>query len=451
MSKDTTKSMTEGSPFRLIMNFALPVFFGLLFQQLYSMIDTMIVGKFLGEDALGAVGATGSLNFLIIGFCTGICNGFSIPVAHQFGAGKDSNLRRVVANSVWLCLIFSVVMTIFTVLFCRSILTFMKTPSELINDSCKYIIVIFAGIPVVYLYNMTAGIIRSLGDSRTPVYFLALASIINIILDITFICVFHTGVEGAAYATVISQAVSGTACVIYMKKKFPILKITKEEWRFDAKWAKTLCGMGIPMGLQYSITAIGSVILQTSVNSLGKVYVTSVTAAQKLAILFWCPYDALGTTMATYAGQNIGAGKIERISPGVKTAIKIAAVYCVIIFAVLNLFSSKLLLLFVNADSTEIIKNASLYILFGSSTYILLSLVNILRFTIQGLGFSQFAILAGILEMFARTIASFGLVPFFGYIGVCLADPLAWVFADCFLIPAYFRCLRISGKRLNKT
>lgn len=451
MSKDTTKSMTEGSPFRLIMNFALPVFFGLLFQQLYSMIDTMIVGKFLGEDALGAVGATGSLNFLIIGFCTGICNGFSIPVAHQFGARKDSNLRRVVANSVWLCLIFSVVMTIFTVLFCRSILTFMKTPSELINDSCKYIIVIFAGIPVVYLYNMTAGIIRSLGDSRTPVYFLALASIINIILDITFICVFHTGVEGAAYATVISQAVSGTACVIYMKKKFPILKITKEEWRFDAKWAKTLCGMGIPMGLQYSITAIGSVILQTSVNSLGKVYVTSVTAAQKLAILFWCPYDALGTTMATYAGQNIGAGKIERISPGVKTAIKIAAVYCVIIFAVLNLFSSKLLLLFVNADSTEIIKNASLYILFGSSTYILLSLVNILRFTIQGLGFSQFAILAGILEMFARTIASFGLVPFFGYIGVCLADPLAWVFADCFLIPAYFRCLRISGKRLNKT
>ena len=201
------------------------------------------------------------------------------------------------------------------------------------------------------------------------------------------------------------------------------------------------------MGLQYSITAIGSVILQTSVNSLGKVYVTSVTAAQKLAILFWCPYDALGTTMATYAGQNIGAGKVDRIGPGVKTAIKIAAVYCIIIFAVLNLFSSKLLLLFVNADSTEIIKNASLYILFGSSTYILLSLVNIVRFTIQGLGFSQFAILSGILEMVARTIAAFGLVPFFGYIGVCLADPLAWIFADCFLIPAYFRCMHICKKR----
>lgn len=447
MSKDTTKSMTEGSPFKLIMNFALPVFFGLLFQQLYSMIDTMIVGKFLGEDALGAVGATGSLNFLIIGFCAGVCNGFSIPVAHQFGAKKDSNLRRVVANSIWLCLVFAAVMTVITVLFCRNILTFMRTPADLIDDSYRYIVIIFAGIPIVYLYNMTAGIIRSLGDSRTPVYFLALASIINIILDVTFICAFHTGVEGAAYATVISQAVSGISCVIYMKKKFPILKISREEWAFDSKWAKTLCGMGIPMGLQYSITAIGSVILQTSVNSLGKVYVTSVTAAQKLAILFWCPYDALGTTMATYAGQNIGAGKVDRIGPGVKTAIKIAAVYCIIIFAVLNLFSSKLLLLFVNADSTEIIKNASLYILFGSSTYILLSLVNIVRFTIQGLGFSQFAVLSGILEMVARTIAAFGLVPFFGYIGVCLADPLAWIFADCFLIPAYFRCMHICKKR----
>ena len=449
MSKDTTKIMTEGSPFRLIMNFALPVFFGLLFQQLYSMIDTMIVGKFLGEDALGAVGATGSLNFLIIGFCTGVCNGFAIPVAHQFGAKKDSNLRRVVANSVWLCTFFAIIMTVLTVIFCKDILNIMKTPSELIQDSYRYIVVIFAGIPAVYLYNMVAGIIRSLGDSRTPVYFLALASVINIILDIVFICVFHTGVEGAAYATVISQTISGTACVIYMKKKFPILKITKEEWKLDGNWAKTLCSMGIPMGLQYSITAIGSVVLQTAVNSLGTVYVTSVTAAQKLAILFWCPYDALGTTMATYAGQNIGAGKLERITPGVKTAIKIAAVYCIIVFAVLNLFSPKLLLLFVNAGSTEIIKNASLYILFGSSAYILLSLVNILRFTIQGLGFSQFAILAGLLEMIARSIAAFGLIPVLGYYGVCLADPLAWIFADLFLIPALFRCMKVCKKQLS--
>ena len=321
MAKDSTKSMTEGKPFSLIMGFALPVFFGLLFQQFYSMVDTMIVGKFLGEDALGAVGATGSLNFLIIGFCTGVCNGFAIPVAHQFGAKKDSNLRRVVANSVWLCLIFAAVMTVITVIFCRNILTFMNTPADLIDDSYKYIVIIFAGIPAVYLYNMVAGIIRSLGDSRTPVYFLALASIINIVLDVVFICLVHTGVEGAAFATVISQAISGIACVLYMKKKFPILKISKEEWKFDSHWAKTLCSMGIPMGLQYSITAIGSVILQTSVNSLGKLYVTSVTAAQKLAILFWCPYDALGTTMATYAGQNVGAGKEDRARKAMRTGM----------------------------------------------------------------------------------------------------------------------------------
>lgn len=441
--------MTEGKPLQLILGFAVPVFFGLLFQQLYSMIDTMIVGKFLGEDALGAVGATGSLNFLIIGFCCGICNGFAIPVAHQFGAKKDSNLRRVVANSVWLCVIFSVILTVLTVIFCKDILRFMNTPEDLIHDSYKYIVVIFAGIPAVFLYNMVAGIIRSLGDSKTPVYFLALASLINIVLDITFIYVLKTGVEGAAYATVISQAVSGIACVIYMKKKFPILKISKEEWAFDPYWAKKLCGMGIPMGLQYSITAIGSVVLQTSVNSLGKVYVTSVTAGQKLAILFWCPYDALGTTMATYAGQNIGAGKIDRIGPGVKKAIQIAAVYSVLLFIVLNTFSSKLLLLFVNAESTDIIKNAGTYILFGSSTYILLALVNILRFTIQGLGFSQFAILAGLLEMIARALAAFVLVPAVAYIGVCLADPLAWIFADMFLIPAYFRCMNVCRKRLS--
>lgn len=441
--------MTEGSPFRLIMNFALPVFFGLLFQQLYSMIDTMIVGKFLGEDALGAVGATGSLNFLIIGFCAGVCNGFAIPVAQQFGAKKDSNLRRVVANSVWLCLLFATIMTILTVIFCRNILTFMNTPSELIGDSYKYIVVIFAGIPVVYLYNMVAGIIRSLGDSKTPVYFLALASVINVVLDIVFICALKTGVEGAAYATVISQAVSGISCLIYMKKKFEILKISKEEWALDGHWIRVLCGMGIPMGLQYSITAIGSVVLQTAVNSLGKVYVTSVTAGQRLAQIFWCPYDALGTTMATYAGQNIGAGKIDRIGPGVKTAVKIAAVYCIFVFIVLNLFSPTLLLLFVNKESTTIIRYARTYILFGSSTYILLSLVNIVRFTIQGLGFSQFAIFAGLLEMIARTIAAFALVPVLGYYGVCLADPLAWIFADCFLIPAYFRCIRVCRKRME--
>lgn len=448
MAKDSTKSMTEGKPFSLIMGFALPVFFGLLFQQFYSMVDTMIVGKFLGEDALGAVGATGSLNFLIIGFCTGVCNGFAIPVAHQFGAKKDSNLRRVVANSVWLCLIFAAVMTVITVIFCRNILTFMNTPADLIDDSYKYIVIIFAGIPAVYLYNMVAGIIRSLGDSRTPVYFLALASIINIVLDVVFICLVHTGVEGAAFATVISQAVSGIACVLYMKKKFPILKISKEEWKFDSHWAKTLCSMGIPMGLQYSITAIGSVILQTAVNSLGSQAVAAVTAAGRISGFSCCPFDALGSTMATYAGQNVGAGKLDRVGKGLKSASFIGGIYAIIAFFVLSLFGRQIALLFVSADETAILDQVKQFLVFNTAFYIPLCLVNTVRFCIQGMGYSRLAILAGVCEMVGRIIASLVLVPLIGFVGICLASPIAWIMADLFLVPAYCHTINRMKKIL---
>lgn len=448
MAKDSTKSMTEGKPFSLIMGFALPVFFGLLFQQFYSMVDTMIVGKFLGEDALGAVGATGSLNFLIIGFCTGVCNGFAIPVAHQFGAKKDSNLRRVVANSVWLCLIFAAVMTVITVIFCRNILTFMNTPADLIDDSYKYIVIIFAGIPAVYLYNMVAGIIRSLGDSRTPVYFLALASIINIVLDVVFICLVHTGVEGAAFATVISQAISGIACVLYMKKKFPILKISKEEWKFDSHWAKTLCSMGIPMGLQYSITAIGSVILQTAVNSLGSQAVAAVTAAGRISGFSCCPFDALGSTMATYAGQNVGAGKLDRVGKGLKSASFIGGIYAIIAFFVLSLFGRQIALLFVSADEIAILDHVKQFLVFNTAFYIPLCLVNTVRFCIQGMGYSRLAILAGVCEMVGRIIASLVLVPLIGFVGICLASPIAWIMADLFLVPAYCHTINRMKKIL---
>ena len=448
--QSTIKDMTTGSPAKLILGFAIPMLMGLLFQQFYSMVDTIIVGKFLGVDALASVGSTAAINFMINGFVIGVCTGFSIPVAQRFGAQDYKDMRRFVANAGWLASFFAVVMTVIVCLMTRQILVWMQTPDNIIDGAYSYIFFVFAGIPATYLYNTLAGIIRALGDSRTPVYFLILSSLLNIVLDLFFIVQIGTGTAGAAYATVIAQAVSGILCLIYMKKKFDILKMHREETRISTYHLYRLCMMGIPMGLQYSITAIGSVILQTSVNSLGKLYVTSVTAAQKLAILFWCPYDALGTTMATYAGQNVGAGKLERIGPGVKTAVKIGLVYSIFLFVVLNLFSSKLLLLFVNADSTDVIKNAGTYILFGSSAYFLLSLVNIIRFSIQGLGFSQFAILAGLFEMIARTIAAFGLVPFIGYYGVCLADPLAWIFADCFLIPAFFRCMRVCRKRMGQ-
>lgn len=444
-----TKDLTEGRPLKLILGFAVPVMFGLLFQQFYNMVDTMIVGKILGEDALAAVGATGSINFLVIGFCCGICNGFAIPVAQEFGAKKDSNLRRTVANSGWLCVIFAVIMTIVTVFFCRQILELMRTPKEIIERSYSYIVVIFIGIPVIFLYNMVAGIIRSLGDSRTPVYFLALASGINIALDLLFIKVIGTDVDGAAYATIISQAISGFSCFVYMKKKYSILKISKEERKLNPFYIKRLCLIGIPMGLQYSVTAIGSVILQSAVNSLGKMYVASITAAQKVEQLFFTPYDALGTTMATYGGQNLGAGKIDRIGKGLKAGVIVGGIYSVLVFIVINLFSGKLALLYIDADSVSTMGNVKTYLAINSVFYFLLLIVNAFRFMIQGLGYSQFAILAGVLEMIARTVAALVLIPIFGYVGACVASPLAWIFADAFLVPAYFRCIKKCKKHMD--
>lgn len=444
-----TKDLTEGRPLKLILGFAVPVMFGLLFQQFYNMVDTMIVGKILGEDALAAVGATGSINFLVIGFCCGICNGFAIPVAQEFGAKKDSNLRRTVANSGWLCVLFAVIMTIVTVFFCRQILELMRTPEEIIERSYSYIVVIFIGIPVIFLYNMVAGIIRSLGDSRTPVYFLALASGINIALDLLFIKVIGTDVDGAAYATIISQAISGFSCFVYMKKKYSILKISKEERKLNPFYIKRLCLIGIPMGLQYSVTAIGSVILQSAVNSLGKMYVASITAAQKVEQLFFTPYDALGTTMATYGGQNLGAGKIDRIGKGLKAGVIVGGIYSVLVFIVINLFSGKLALLYIDADSVSTMGNVKTYLAINSVFYFLLLIVNAFRFMIQGLGYSQFAILAGVLEMIARTVAALVLIPIFGYVGACVASPLAWIFADAFLVPAYFRCIKKCKKHMD--
>lgn len=444
-----TKDLTEGKPLKLILKFAIPLLFGLLFQQFYSVIDTMIVGKFLGSDALAAVGSTGSVNFMVIGFCMGVCNGFAIPVAQQFGAKRETELRKYVANAAWLCVIFAIIMTALTTILCRPILEIMRTPDDIINQAYSYIFIIFAGIPATMLYNMLAGIIRSLGDSKTPVAFLALSSIINIILDVVLIYYFKMGVVGAAYATVISQIISGICCFFFMRKKYEILKITKEEWKFDSHYALILCGMGIPMGLQYSITAIGSVILQTAVNSLGTVYVSSMTAASKLSIFFCCPFDALGSTMATYGGQNVGAGKIERLGKGLKACILLGAAYSVIALVVYIFFAPKLSLLFLDASEVEIIANAKMCLIANGMFYFALALVNIVRFMIQGMGFSSLAVFAGVFEMIARGIVGFVFVPIFGYRAACFASPAAWVMADIFLIPAYIYCVNKLKKQIG--
>lgn len=435
-----TKDMTTGSPVRLIIGFAIPMFLGMLFQQFYSMVDTVIVGKYLGVNPLAGVGSTSSLNFMVIGFCMGICSGFAIPVAQMFGAQEYVRLRKYVTNGTWLCIVFSVVMTLAVTAACRPVLQLMNTPEEIFEYAYLYILIIFWGIPCTFLYNMLAGIIRSLGDSRTPVVFLAVSSAINIVLDIVFILFFHMGVEGPAIATVISQGVSGVICLLYMKKKFPILKASREEWRPDGKYMKRLCFMGIPMGLQYSVTAIGTLVLQAAINGLGAAVVAGVTAAQKINAFISCPVEAIGQTMAPYTGQNMGAGKLDRIGKGLRDASLVGFFMSAVCFLIALLTGRQATLLFVDAAEMEIIAYSYQFLLFCTGGYCLLTLVNTVRFTIQGMGFSVFAITSGVMEMIARILASTVIAGQIGFMGICLAHPMAWLFADLFLIPAFFWC-----------
>lgn len=446
MNKQEVKDLTSGKPLQLIFGFAFPMLLGLLFQQFYNMVDTIIVGKCLGVSALAAVGSTSSINFMINGFCIGVCTGFAIPVAQKFGAGDHKSMRQYVANSMWLSAIFAAIMTVIVCALCMNILKWMNTPEDIIQGAYDYIWVIFLGIPVTYLYNLLSGIIRSLGDSKTPVYFLLISSLLNIVLDFYTILGLHMGVAGPAWATVISQGISGVLCLFYMIKHFPILKMTAEERKFDTHKAGILLSMGVPMGLQYSITAIGSVVLQTAVNSLGSLAVAAVSTGSKVSTFFGCPFEALGGTMATYAGQNVGARKLERVKDGMITALIIGFIYSAIAFVILYLFGDKIALLFMDSSETAIVEQVHQFLIVNSLFYFGWTMVNVIRFTIQGMGFSVFAILAGVCEMFARAAVGFFVVPIFGFLPVCFGNPAAWIAADIFLIPAFGICMKKMKK-----
>ena len=443
------KDMTNGSPSKHILGFAVPMLFGMLFQQFYNLVDTIIVGKTLGVEALAGVGATGSINFMIIGFCMGVCNGFVIPVAQCFGAKKPADLRKYVFNGYICSIVFAIVLTLASVIFCRRILIVMNTPADIIDHAYNYIVVIFIGIPTVFLYNMVSGVIRSLGDSKTPVVFLVLSSIINVVLDFFLILVCKMGVAGAGWATVTSQLITGLTCLIYMYKKYDILKGDKSERVLDRRFITNLCMNGVPMGLQYSITAIGSTILQSAVNTLGSTYVAAMTAGSKMFNFTCCPFDALGSTMATYAGQNVGAAKIKRLGQGVRSAMIIGSVYSVLSLIALYFTTDYIALLFVNASETTIIALTRQFILASACFYIPLTGVNVVRFCIQGMGFSVFAISAGILEMIGRAFAAIILIPSIGFMGACLASPIAWIAADAFLFPAFIHCAKKLNARHN--
>lgn len=440
MAKSNAKDMTIGSPMRLILEFALPLLFGMLFQQVYSLMDTIIVGKALGVNALAAVGATGSITFLIIGFCLGVCSGFGLPIAQRFGAKDYKSLKKYVGNSYVLSIIISIIMTVLTVLLCHNILEWMQTPDDIMELTYSYLIVIFAGIPATILYNLLSSFLRSIGDSVTPVVFLIFSAVLNIGLDLLFILTFHMGVFGAGLATIIAQAVSGILCLIFILKKVELLHTSLDDWKLDPYCVSNLIRMGLPMGFQYSITAIGSVILQAAVNTLGSLAVASMTAASKISMFVVCPFDALGSTMATYGGQNVGAGKLDRLGKGVWNATVLGAIYSIIIFLVLYFFGNNLSLLFVDKTEVVVLAQSRQFLLINAIFYIPLALVNIFRFMIQGMGFSGFAVLAGVAEMIARALIGLVFVPIFGFVAACFASPLAWIFADAFLIPAFFYC-----------
>ena len=437
-----TKEMTEGSPLRLIFNFSLPLILGSLLQQTYSLIDAAIVGKYLGINDLAAVGASTSVVFLIIGFCTGCCCGFGIPVAQAFGARSYSDLRRYVANSLWVSLIISVVLAVVTSLLCERILFMMQTPHDILHHAYLYLLVTFIGIPFTFLYNLLSSLIRALGDSKTPFYFLLMAAILNIVLDLFCILILHWGVAGAAIATVFSQGVSSVLCYIYMNRKYEILKTTPSERRFRSDIARQLLGIGVPMGLQFSITAIGSIMLQSANNALGTACVAAFTAAMRIKMFFMCALDSLGIAMATYSGQNYGAGKPIRIWQGIKSSYVMMLVYVAAINIIIWCFAEKFALLFIDPSETEVIKDTALFLHINLSFFPLLGSLIILRYTIQGAGYTKLAMFSGVSEMVARIMVSLVVVPLFGYLGVCYGDPTAWLFANLFLTPAFIYVYR---------
>ncbi|MCI7018229.1 MAG: MATE family efflux transporter [Clostridiales bacterium] len=454
MSRSSVRDLTVGSPMKLVLSFMLPLLFGLLFQQFYSMVDTVVVGKFLGVDALAGVGSTGSVNFLVLGLCNGVCAGFAIPVAQKFGQKDFDGLRRFVGNMVWLGTAIALIVTLATTALCDPILRWMDTPEETLSYAYDYIWVIFLGIPATMLYNLLSGIIRSLGDSRTPLVFLILSSLLNVVLDIVFIVGFHMGVAGAGWATLLSQLISGLLCLGLIIKRFPLLHLRRDDLRFRGVYARHLLNMGLPMGLQYSITAIGSILLQTAVNGLGANAMAAVTAGSKVYMLCACPYDAIGTTAATFAGQNLGAGKPERIHQGVRACTILGVIYAAVIFLAMYLWGSQLCLMFLDTkDAAAVASIGALsrqFLLINLAFFVPLLFVNLLRFTIQGLGFSEFAVFAGVFEMLARGVFGLCLVPWLGFPAVCYASPAAWVMADLFLFPAYCACMKKRGYQFEK-
>lgn len=441
-----TKDMTSGSPVKLILTFSVPLLIGNIFQQFYSMVDTIIVGRYLGVDALAAVGSTGAMAFLVNGFVIGLTSGFSVLVSQRFGANDVEGVKKSFASSLILSGIMTIIVTALSMFFAKPLLELMNTPENIIKDALDYIIIIFAGNIAIIFYNMLSSILRALGDSKTPLYFLIIASILNIILDIVFIVNFNMDVAGAAYATIISQSISAILCAIHIVKKVPILKLKRRHLKFRKDYAEKQLRIGVPMALQFSITAAGAMVLQGALNNFGSKIIASYTAASKVQQLVMQPAVTFGVAMATYSGQNLGAGRIDRIKEGVKKSTIISIIVSIISTIIVVLFGGTFTKMFMSGNDMEVISYAKQYLNTVSIFYIPLGLIFIYRNTLQGVGESFVPMMAGFAEMIARTVVAFTLPLLLDFTGIALADPAAW-FAACIpLMITYYKRINIIMK-----
>ena len=443
------KDMTVGKPASVIINFTIPILIGNIFQQFYNMADAIIVGRCVGNRALAAVGSTGTFMFLIYGLVTGMTVGFTVSTAQRFGAGDMDGMRKSVASAIKLAAIVTALMTAVTMIFMRPMLRLMNTPSDIFDDAYSYIMIICAGIAAQVLYNMLSAILRALGNSKTPLYFLILSALLNIGLDLVFIKVFGMGAAGAAYATVISQLIAGIASFIYIITKVPLLHLKKEDWAYDRVLVGNQLKVGFPMALQYSITAIGTTMVQAALNKLGSTAVASYTAAGKIEQIAGQAYVAIGTTMATYCAQNRGAGRIDRIKEGFKSATCMGFIYSIIAGALIFFIGKYMTYLFVSEDISEVIGYVDTYLRCISLFFIPLTIVNVHRNGIQGMGFGVLPMMAGVAELIGRGVASVVAAHYRSYIGICMGGPAAWVLAAALLIWMYHMVIRKLEKQVR--
>ena len=421
------KSMVEGRPLKLILQFAFPLLLGNLFQQAYNIIDAAIVGRVLGANALAAVGATSSVQFLILGFCFGCMGGFAIPVAQRFGAKNYESMRRYIYLGGCLTVVLMLILTVSCSLLTNQILHLLHTPEDIYAGAYDYILVLFLGMPFTLGYNFLSSILRAVGDSKMPFIFLVIATVINIALDLYFIIGLGLGCMGAALATIIAQGISAILCLIFIRFRYDMLIPKKEDRHWNGKKVGNLLYIGVPMGLQFSITAIGSMMLQAANNGLGAVYVSAFTASTRIKQFAMSPFDALATGVSTFASQNYGAGKYKRIEAGIKKGVNVGIAYGLFIGAVLFFFGRDLSMIFIEAKEVAVLDSAGYFLRCSSYFWWSLGILNVTRLAIQGLGYSNLAIFSGVMELIARGIVSLIFVPIFAFTAVAFADPIAWL------------------------